>query len=701
MEQDHGRCLYCLQSRGDEQAGQASSGGFWVLCFDNAWLPLVHLAVKLIRCYQIETSNPPETCMKRIIVGTAGHIDHGKTSLVKALTGVDADRLKEEKERGITIDIGFADLTVGDVHFGFVDVPGHERFVKNMLAGAHGIDLVMLIVAADEGVMPQTREHFDICRLLEVKAGLVVITKTDMVEPEFAELVEAEVAEYVAGSFLEGAPILRVSSRTGEGIEELKKALVQLARKVEMRDENAVARLPIDRVFTIKGFGTVITGTLIAGQISAGDELELLPSDKLRTRARGIQVHGHATQEAKAGERTAINLQGLELDEVARGQVLTPAGRLTASSMLDVKLSLLKSAPRPLRTRSRVHLHLGTAEVLARVVLLGQNELAPGATCFAQLRLESPTLALPADHFIVRSYSPTVTIGGGVTVDALPRKHRLREGAQVVAQLEKLASADEVERIALLVEMAAERGLNQAELAARSGSTDGTIKRAAENLTKTRRLVMVSNNPMLLLARAEFDDLSKKVRAMLKAFHQRSPLESGMGREELREKIFADLSPEIFRTVINQLAERNEIVAEKDLIRLSTHRVALSAEEQAAKDHLAEIYQRAALQPISLEEAMAQAGAQFGIDKARAQRFAQMLINSGDLIKIADLIFHRSAIEALRETLQRFKSEQGPKLDVGTFKDLTGVSRKYAIPLLEYLDRQRITRRVGDAREIL
>lgn len=639
--------------------------------------------------------------MKRIIVGTAGHIDHGKTSLVKALTGVNADRLKEEKERGITIDIGFADLTVGDVHFGFVDVPGHERFVKNMLAGAHGIDLVMLVVAADESVMPQTREHFDICRLLEVKAGLVVITKTDMVEPEFAELVEAEVAEYVAGSFLENAPILRVSSRTGEGIEELKKALVQLARKVEMRDESAVARLPVDRVFTIKGFGTVITGTLIAGRISVGDELELLPSDNRRARARSIQVHGHVTQEAKAGERTAINLQGLELDEVARGQVLVPAGRLTSSSMLDVKLHLLKSAPRPLRSRSRVHLHIGTAEVLARVVLLGQNELAPGAACFAQLRLESPTPALPGDHFIVRSYSPTVTIGGGMIVDALPSKHRLREGAQVVAQLEKLAAADEIERIALLVEMAAERGMNYAELAARSGSTDETIKRATDNLVKSRRLVTASNNPLLLLARAQFDDLGKQVRAMLKAFHQRSPLESGMGREELREKIFAKLPPEIFRAVIAQLTERGEVIAEKDLLRLATHRVALSAEEQAAKDHLAEIYQRAGLQPISLEEAMAQAGSQFGIDKARAQRFAQMLVNGGDLIKIADLVFHRSAIETLRETLQRFKAEHGAKLDVGSFKDLTGVSRKYAIPLLEYLDRQRVTRRVGDTREIL
>jgi len=639
--------------------------------------------------------------MKRIIVGTAGHIDHGKTSLVKALTGVDADRLKEEKERGITIDIGFADLTVGDVHFGFVDVPGHERFVKNMLAGAHGIDLVMLVVAADEGVMPQTREHFDICRLLEVKAGLVVITKTDMVDAEFADLVEADVTEYVAGSFLQDAPVLRVSSRTGEGIGELKKTLAQLARRVESRDERAVARLPIDRVFTIKGFGTVVTGTLVAGRIGVGDELELLPSEKRRARVRGLQVHGHATQEAKAGERTAVNLQGIELDEVARGQSLAPAGRLLAASMLDVQLNLLKSAPRRLRTRSRVHLHIGTAEVLARVVLLGQNEVLPGGSCFAQLRLELPTLALPNDHFILRSYSPMATIGGGRVVDALPRKHRLREGAQVVPQLEKLAASDDAERIGLLIEMAGERGMNYAELAARSGLPDETIKRSADALTKSRRMVAVSNNPPLFIARAQFEELSKQARARLKDFHARAPLESGMPREELREKIFAKRSPEIFRAVISQLAERNEVIAEKDLLRLASHRVALTPEEQAAKDHLAEIYARAGLQPTSLEEAIAQAGAQFGIDAHRAGRFAQMLVNTGDLVKIADLVFHRSAIESLRETLQRFKAERGATLDVGAFKDLTGISRKYAIPLLEYLDRQRVTRRVGDAREIL
>jgi selenocysteine-specific elongation factor len=643
--------------------------------------------------------------MKRIIVGTAGHIDHGKTALVKALTGVDADRLKEEKERGITIDIGFADLTVGDVHFGFVDVPGHERFVKNMLAGAHGLDLVMLVVAADESLMPQTREHFDICRLLEIKAGLIVITKTDLVDDEFAELVEAEVSEYVAGSFLEGAPILRVSSRTGAGIEQLKKTLAELAKKVTERDKAAVARLPIDRVFTIKGFGTVVTGTLIAGQIKTGDELEVLPlnggSARKTTKARGLQVHGKATNEALAGERTAVNLQGIDLDEVARGQVLAPAGRLQATQLLDVRLQLLKSAPRPLRSRSRVHLHIGTAEVLARVVLLEQTELAPGATGFAQLRLETPTLALPQDHFIIRSYSPTITVGGGTVVDALPAKHRARDKARVVAQLQQLAAADQSERLALLVEMAGESGMSYAELAARSGAPDAAIQQAVQQWTKSRRLSAASSNPLRLIAKTPFEELAKRVRTTLKEFHQRTPLAAGMGREELREKLFAHTHADIFRAVITQLAERNEVVAEKDLLRLSSHRIALSPAEQAAKDHLAKLYAEAALQPQTLEEAIAQASAQHGIDAARTQRFAQMLINSGELVRIGDLLFHRDALEGLRATLQQHKAQHGPKLDVGTFKDLTGISRKYAIPLLEHLDRLRVTRRAGESREIL
>src|ERR1044071_2539071 len=370
--------------------------------------------------------------MKHIIVGTAGNIDHGKTALVKALTGIDADRLKEEKQRGITIDIGFADLTIGDYRVGFVDVPGHERFVKNMLAGAHGLDLVMLVVAADESVMPQTREHFDICRLLHVKSGLVALTKSDLVDEELLELARAEVEDFVAGSFLEGAPIIAVSSRTLAGIEELKQSLVKLAGNIQPKAVSAVPRLPVDRAFSIKGFGTVVTGTLVAGSLKSGDEIEVLPAG-VRTRIRNLQVHGRDTDRALAGQRTAINLQGVNVEQVERGSVLAPSGRLLSTSMIDARLDLLSSAPRPLTHRARVRLHHGTVEVMARVAMLraeqtsGLPYIEPGGSALVQLRLEEPITALPGDRFIIRSYSPQVTIGGGVIIDAQPEKHRLRD----------------------------------------------------------------------------------------------------------------------------------------------------------------------------------------------------------------------------------------------------------------------------------
>lgn len=639
--------------------------------------------------------------MKRIIIGTAGHIDHGKTALVKALTGIDADRLKEEKERGITIDLGFADLTLGDAHFGLIDVPGHERFIKNMLAGAHGLDLVMLVVAADEGVMPQTREHFEICRLLAVKSGLVVITKTDLVDSEFLELVEADIADFVKGSFLENAPVVCVSTRTMAGIEELKNQLLRLASAIKSRNDRTIARLPIDRVFTIKGFGTVVTGTLVSGRIRSGEELELLPPGGRRTRARNVQVHGRAVSEARAGERTAINLQGVDVDEVVRGQVLAPAARFTPSSMLDVRLHLLDSAPRPLRTRARVRLHLGTAELLARVVMISSPQLEPGSSGFAQLRLESPASALPGDRFILRSYSPSMTIGGGEVLDPLPVKHRARESTARTDVLARLESADQIERIAIFVETAGEPGMDFAAIAARSGASDEVIARAAEAMIKSRRAVQVGDSQMRLVARKSFDDLSMRVRQLLKEYHKRAPLEAGMPREELRERLFAHLHPDIFRSLVAGAAGRKEIVAERDLIRLATHRVELSPQELAAREHLSAVYARAALRPITLDEAIAEAGPQFGIDAQRAQRFAQMLINSGELVRVGDLIFHRTALDELKNSLQRFKAERGTTIDVSAFKDLTGVSRKYAIPLLEYLDRQRVTRRSGEIREIL
>jgi len=669
----------------------------------------------------VTLSAPVKT--KHIIVGTAGHIDHGKTALVKALTGIDADRLKEEKQRGITIDIGFADLAIEDFSFGFVDVPGHERFVKNMLAGAHGLDLVMLVVAADESVMPQTREHFDICRLLRVKSGLVALTKSDMVDEELLELARAEVEDFVRGSFLEGAPIIAVSSRTGEGIEQLKTTLVTLASSVAPKTIAAVTRLPVDRAFSIKGFGTVVTGTLISGELAAGDQVEVLPGG-IQTRVRNVQVHGHDTERAAAGQRTAINLQGLNVEQVGRGSVLAPAGRLQATSMADARLELLPSAPRPLRQRARVRLHHGTAEVMARVVILRDSEfrvqgsasdsepetrnpepgtqnpepggILPGASALVQLRLESPITALPDDRFIIRSYSPQVTIGGGVIIDPLPEKHRIRDTA-ARERLEQLESADAVERLAVFVEMSGSRAMTEVEIAARTGATDEQTAASAAELIRTGRAVEVTSAPLILISGETYRELANKVIEMLDAHHRREPLSLGLGREEVRDRVFGKVRPEIFRAVVARLVEEGKIAAERESLRLAQHKPALTDSEAIAKSALEAAFKAAGLQAGTLEETASAAG----IKVELARKFYNLLSAERRLVRIGDFVFHTDAVEHLK-SLVRARKSVNPRMDVSVFKEITGgLTRKYAIPLLEHLDRERVTRRVGNEREIL
>jgi selenocysteine-specific elongation factor len=638
--------------------------------------------------------------MKHIIVGTAGHIDHGKTALVKALTGVDADRLKEEKARGITIDIGFADLAIGDYRFGFVDVPGHERFVKNMLAGAHGLDLVMLVVAADESIMPQTREHFDICRLLRVKSGLVALTKADMVDEELLELARAEVEDFIHGSFLENAPVIAVSSRTGAGIEELKQALVRLAAEIQPKSAAAVPRLPVDRAFSIKGFGTVVTGTLIAGELKVGDDVEVLPAG-VRTRIRNLQVHSHDTERALAGQRTAINLQGISLEQAERGSVLAPAGRLQSTSMLDARLDLLPSAARPLAQRARVRLHHGTVEVMARVVILQAADEAvgliePGESRIVQLRLEEPITALPGDRFIIRSYSPQVTIGGGVVIDALADKHRLRDRA-AHAWLLRLEGADAAERAALFIEMAGARGMSATEIAARTGATDAQIHEAAAALVRAGRVMEIGTAPFVWLATESYKELAARLRAMLTEHHRREPLSLGISREEVRERVFTNLRPEIFRAVIARLTEDESVVAEREMLRLASHKPALSDTDAAAKQALEAAFKAAGWQALTLEEA----GASAGIKTDMARKLLTLLAAEHRIVRVGDFVFHREAIDELKLRVRAQKAIS-PKIDVAVFKEITGgLTRKYAIPLLEFLDRERVTRRVGNEREIL
>jgi selenocysteine-specific elongation factor len=659
--------------------------------------------------------------MKHIIVGTAGHIDHGKTALVKALTGIDADRLKEEKQRGITIDIGFADLAIGEFRFGFVDVPGHERFVKNMLAGAHGVDLVMLVVAADESVMPQTREHFDICRLLHVKSGLIALTKSDLVDEELLEVSRAEVEDFVEGSFLEGAPIIAVSSRTGEGIEELKEALANLAASVEPKMKSAVPRLPVDRAFSIKGFGTVVTGTLIAGEIAVGDELEIMPAG-VRARVRNVQVHGEDTDRALAGQRTAINLQGLNLDQVDRGSVLAPAGRLQATLMIDARLEVLPSAPRPLAQRGRVRLHHGTSEVIARVVILKgsgfgvsgsgledesenpepgtrrseRDSIEPGGSAFVQLRLEEPMTALPGDRFIIRSYSAQVTIGGGVMIDALPLKHRTRDVA-ARGLLERLEEADLAERVAIFIEMTGSQAMSQTEIAARTGASDEQITAATQELKRTNRVFEVTTAPLVLLSSESYHSLATKVIEMLAEHHHREPLSMGLSREEVRDRVFGQVRPEIFRAVVARLDEEGKVAAERDALRLASHHPADTGSAEADKNTLEGAFKSSGLQARTLEEAAATAG--IGIEHAR--KLYNLLASDRRVIRIGDFVFHADSIEDLK-TRVRAQKPINPKMDVAVFKEITGgLTRKYAIPLLEYLDSERVTRRTGNDREIL
>ena len=646
------------------------------------------------------TRQPTPDTVASVIVGTAGHIDHGKSALVRALTGRDPDRLPEEKRRGITIDLGFADLDLDGVRIGFVDVPGHERFVKNMLAGAHGIDVVALVIAADEGVMPQTREHFDICRLLGVQRGLIVITKTDLVEEELLELVTSEVAELVAGSFLESAPIIPVSAKTASGLDQFKAALKEVSLQVPARAEGFLARMPVDRVFAMKGFGAVVTGTLVSGTIREGDELELLPGQS-RVRARGVQVHGNAVAQASAGQRTAVNLGGIDTNAIERGMVLAPVSSLRSTQILDVKVSVLPGAPRALRSRARVRFHIHAAEVLARIqVLESDGQIAPGATGLVQLRLETPIAAVAGERFILRSYSPSITIAGGEILDPLAGKHRGRDLADVRHNLAILAGADPAARLSVFIAASGDLGQRKEDLKARTGWED---ERLVPSLNEAidRRLIVACGG--LLLDQKRYTNLKVAALNEVEEHHKREPLSRGLVRETLRERHFAHIPAEVFRAVMSDLETAGSLVSEKELVRTSAHVLELSGPDAELRDRINSLYELAGLEPPTLDEALQTAGVS-ALQKTHARKLLQLLLDRGSLVRVqGDLYFHSRPLTELTVTLRQFALDHpsDPSLDVATFKELAGVSRKYAIPLLEFLDRERITRRVGDRRQIL
>jgi selenocysteine-specific elongation factor len=624
--------------------------------------------------------------MKHIIVGTAGHIDHGKTALVKALTGIDADRLEEEKRRGITIDLGFAHLDLAPgLRLGFVDVPGHERFVKNMLAGVGGIDLVLFVVAADESIKPQTREHFDICRLLGIRRGVIALTKADLVDPEIAGLVRLEVEELVAGSFLAEAPIVPVSSVTGEGLPELRKELARVAGQAAAKNPAGWFRLPIDRVFSIKGFGTVATGTLVSGAVQKEQEVEVYParpSGARRLRVRGVQVHGSKTERAVAGERTAVNLADIEPAELARGDVLSEPGRFRAVQAIDCRLQLLASA-RPLKHRAPVHFHCGTAEIEGEVRLLdGAARLEPGGSAYARLVLRDPALLLPGDRFIIRMFSPVVTIGGGIVVDL--GEHRYRKAA-AAARLDILSAPDLAARIALLVKESP-FGMGMADLVARTGLTEREIAAAAGSL------VAIPQPQPWYIDRAWFQAARDRLVKAVRLFHSAQPLVPGIAKQDLRSR---ELPAAPLFLVDALLAAAKELVVEGETVRSRGHQVVLKEEEEQSRAAIERAFEEAGLATPALAEVLAKSG----VEAARARRLLEILLREKRLVRIGDdLVFHQSAIARLRKMLA---DRRPARFSVGAFKEWTGVSRKYAIPLLEFLDREHVTRREGEERVLL
>jgi selenocysteine-specific elongation factor len=619
--------------------------------------------------------------MKNIIIGTAGHIDHGKTALVRALTGIDTDRLKEEKSRGISIDLGFAHLQLSDnVRLGLVDVPGHERFIKNMLAGVSGIDLVLFVIAADESIKPQTREHFDICMLLGIQKGIVVLTKADLAQGDLLELARLEAGEFVRGSLLEDAPMVAVSATTGEGLDELRAEIAKLAVAIAEKDSSQYFRLPIDRSFAMRGFGTVVTGTLMSGAVRVDQDVELHPARK-RVRVRGIEVHGAAVDAAMAGQRTALNIAGVDASELARGMVLAEAGRFKATSRIDCSFRLLPSA-KPLKHRAPVHFHAGAAVVEAEVRRLnGTDPIAPGSREYVRLVLNEPLLLLPGDRFIVRMFSPVVTIGGGVVLDIDPPR---RLPLQRLAILE---TASLSERIALLARES-RFGIGMPDLVARTGLLEADLRKAAA----AAALTVLETPQFWLLDPTWVTNQLAALHEHVKKFHRQNPLLAGVSKEELRSKFLSNAPPWLMDAL---LARSKTLIAEGEVIRLSSHKVSLKQDEEDAAAKIEDAFRASGLATPAVNEVLAKSG----VDPVRAKTLLQLMLRDRRLVRVSDdLVFHGSAMQSLRALLVQKK---GQRFAVPEFKDWTGISRKYAIPLLEYLDRERITRRDGDFRIVL
>lgn len=630
--------------------------------------------------------------MKHIIVGTAGHIDHGKTALIQALTGTDTDRLKEEQQRGITIDIGFAFLTLPNgIELGIIDVPGHEKFVKNMLAGVGGIDLAILVIADDEGIMPQTEEHLAICDLLQVQRGLVVLTKTDLVEEEWTEMVIEDVQQGLSGTFLQDAPIIPVSSKTGSGLDELRKQLAILADQVEERSSEGVFRLPVDRVFTIKGFGTVVTGTLISGSVKREDIVEILP-ERIKTRVRNMQVHEVPVERAYAGQRTALNLHGAEKRSIQRGAVLCEPDLLHPTYMLDAHLTLTPKAPKSLKYRARVRFHHGTSEILGRVIFFDREELLPDDSAYVQFRLESALVAMARDRYIIRSYSPIITIGGGEILFIHPQKHK--RSSRIVARMTTLKNGSLKDVLSMYVEHAKLQPITSKTISGMLAVTEDDIQRGLHLLIQQKSVVNTVKQGIAVIHAGHYQHTMTKLLQVLDEFHAQFPLKSGMAKEELRKKLPADLPLQIFQQILDDQVNAGAICVEQKMVRKSAYRLQLSAEQRQIKQKLEQLYLSAHSQPPNRKDALKSTG----FPEKESQEILRLLLDDGTLVRVeGEIYYHKDILDEITQRIIGYLKEHH-ELTVGDVKNLLQLSRKYTVPILTYLDAAGITIRKGDVR---
>ncbi len=640
--------------------------------------------------------------MREIILGTAGHVDHGKTSLIRALTGIETDRLQEEKKRGITIELGFAYIDLACGHrLGIVDVPGHEKFVRNMVAGAAGMDMVAFIVAADEGIMPQTREHFDICKLLGVKDGLIILTKKDMVEEEWLEMVEEEIREFFADSFLEEAPILAVSSTTGEGIDAVKETLDHKVRNIDFQEEFGPFRLAVDRVFSMKGFGTVITGSSLSGRVAVGGDL-IFYAGGLTAKIRGIQVHGKEQEIVEAGHRTAINLQGIEKEQINRGDLAATPGTMQSSTLLDADFHYLVNNTRKLKNRTQVRLHVGTREILAHVVLMDRDRVEPGEDADIQLIAQEPVAVWPGDRFVLRSYSPVATLGGGVVLNNAPPKRkratdRDRERNQVIFSIYKADNEGDslIKKMLLFLEESGVQGITADQLSTRLGLFGKKLKKKLQAPISAKKVLVIESDSQRLVAAQVVERLSQFVLSLLEQYHLDNPLKTGLAREEIRSRLRPPVDQKLFQYLMNSLVKSGALVQEEAEVRLSSHEVTLQVDEQEMQEKIGTLYKEAGLRPPNLKDVLAMFGE---FPEKQIRQVIDLLLQNGTLVKINEaLFFHAEELDQLANKLQAHLAEK-EEIDAPGFKDLTGLTRKFSIPLLEYFDKIKLTLRVGDKR---